>query len=276
MATKNSKNSKNESMNMSAANGNNTLRFTTYTSENTGKTIPVVYGFTGKEDERLPYIAVLEQPKAKKGQKVQRVHGPAYGTYSRLPLGKDGERISCVIWGADPRWHDIAKRAAEIINDLDALTQEDYDDLCAKAEAVYEAKKAESRPTPDPSRDGGEKAGAKKVEPKGSTKPAKAQEPKQDKPKAEKPKSQPNGKAKSEKSKGAKKGDVRGSSLPSRGDLEGSAELTLTATKPAPTYTEAALMAAFAEVAKATKVSKKSRTALENFMKAIIAKAKAA
>lgn len=249
MATKNTKNTKNETMNMSAANGNNTLRFATYTSEKSGKTIPVVYGFTDKDDERLPYIAALEQPKAKKGQKVQRVHGPAYGTYSRLPLGKDGERIPCVIWGADPRWHDIAKRAADIINDLDALTQEDYDDLCAKAEAVYEARKSEGRPSNEELRMTNDESAPAKVQPKSEKKPnAKSQEPKA---KQEKPKNpKPTGKA--------------------------APEVTLSATKSAPAYTEASLMAAFAEVAKVTKLTKESRTALEGFLKAIINKAKVA
>lgn len=254
MATKNTKNTKNETMNMSAANGNNTLRFATYTSENSGKTIPVVYGFTGKDDERLPYIAALEQPKAKKGQKVQRVHGPAYGTYSRLPLGKDGERIPCVIWGADPRWHDIAKRAADIINDLDALTQEDYDDLCAKAEAVYEAKKAEGKAAEGGPNGANEQPA--KVQPKSEKKPsAKSQEPKA---KQEKPDTKG--------SKGSKGSKVQ----------EAAPEVTLTATKQAPAYTEASLMAAFAEVAKVTKLTKESRTALEGFLKAIIEKAKVA
>ncbi len=250
MATKNNKNTKNESMNMSVANGNNTLCFTTYTSEKSGKTIPVVYGFTDKDDERLPYIAVLEQPKAKKGQKVQRVHGPAYGTYSRLPLGKDGERIACVIWGADLRWHDIAKRAAEIINDLDALTQEDYDDLCAKAEAVYEAKKSEGRPTKDGANGAnGANEQPAKVQPKIEKKPsAKSQEPKakQEKPKNSKP------------------------------TAKAAPEVTLSATKSAPSYTEAALMASFEQLAKAMHLSKDNKNAIENFMKAVIKKAKAA
>jgi len=234
MANKNNNKTNNQSVNNQSANS---LQYVTYTSEKSGKTIPVVIGFTGKDDERLPYIAVLEQPKAKKGKKAKKLHGPAYATYCMLPLGNGGERIPCAIWGADPRWHDIAKLAATTINDLDALTQEAYDDLCAKAEAVYEAKKAEGRPTPDPSRNGGEK----KVQPA---------------------KVQPKGKKATDKVK-SEKGKVKNEPT----------EATIKATKPAATYTEASLMAAFAEVAKASKLSKENKGILENFLKAIIAKA---
>lgn len=259
MATNNNK-TNNQSVNNQSANS---LQYVTYTSATSGKTIPVVYGFTGKEDERLPYIAVLEQPKAKKGKKVQRVHGPAYGTYSRLPLGKDGERIPCVIWGADPRWQDIAKRAAEIINDLDALTQEDYDDLCAKAEAVYEAKKAESKAT--------EGTETKKVQPKGSTKPVEPVCPKVA-PSGTKAGSKPTEKPKSEQPKQPKKP----TSKPAKTEKPTAQEVSLKATKPAPAYTEAALMASFEQLAKAMHLSKDNKNAIENFMKAVIKEAKAA
>lgn len=224
MANKNNKTNNQSVKNQSAATAN-VLKYATYTSAKSGKTIPVVIGFTGKDDERLPYIAVLEQPKAKKGKKAKKLHGPAYATYSVLPLGKDGERIPCAIWGADPRWHDIAKLAATTINDLDALTQEAYDDLCAKAQAVYDAKKADPL---TPFRGKSEKEQPAKVQPKGSTKPTKPTKP---------------------------------------------TEATINATKPAATYTEAALMAAFAEVAKASKLSKENKGILENFLKEIIAKA---
>ena len=226
MANKNNNKTNNQSVNNQSANA---LQYVTYTSEKSGKTIPVVIGFTGKDDERLPYIAVLEQPKAKKGKKAKKLHGPAYATYSVLPLGKDGERIPCAIWGADPRWYDIAKLAATTINDLDALTQEAYDDLCAKAEAVYQAKKSEGSPFP--------------TSPKG----AEGEQP---------AKVQPKGKKAAPKAKPTEKPEV-----------------TLSATKPAATYTEASLMAAFEQVAKASKLSKENKGVLENFLKAIIAKA---
>ncbi len=226
MANKKNNKTNNQSVNNQSANS---LQCVTYTSEKSGKTIPVVIGFTGKDDERLPYIAVLEQPKAKKGKKAKKLHGPAYATYSVLPLGKDGERIPCAIWGADPRWHDIAKLAATTINDLDALTQEAYDDLCAKAEAVYEAKKAE---------------GLFNEKENGKEQPAKVQ---------------PKGKKAAPKAKPTEKPEV-----------------TLSATKPAATYTEASLMAAFNQLAKTMHLSKDNKNAIENFMKAVIKEAKAA
>lgn len=219
----------NQSVNNQSANA---LQYVTYTSEKSGKTIPVVIGFTGKDDERLPYIAVLEQPKAKNGKKAKKLHGPAYATYSVLPLGKDGERIPCAIWGADPRWHDIAKLAAVTINDLDALTQEAYDALCDKAEAVYQAKKSEGMPSSEERRVKSEESA--KVQPKGK-------------------------KVKKEKSSTAE-------------------ETTAKATKKASetfgrTVTEAALMAAFEQVAKTAKLSKEGKKSLEQFLKAIIEKA---
>ncbi len=227
MATKNNKT--NQSVNNQSANS---LQYATYTSEKSGKTIPVVYGFTGKDDERLPYIAVLEQPKAKKGKKAKKIHGPACCTYSVLPIGKGGERIPCVIWGADPRWHDIAKLTAKVINDLDALTQEAYDDLCNRAEAVYEAKKAEGKAAD---------------EQKKSEKPAQ--------------KVKPTPKAKAQKTVKQKPSEQ---------------ETTMSASKPASkgkTMTEAALMAAFEQVAKASKLNDANKGILENFLKTIIATA---
>lgn len=212
----------NQSVNNQSANA---LQYVTYTSEKSGKTIPVVIGFTGKDDERLPYIAVLEQPKSKNGKKAKKLHGPAYATYSVLPLGNDGERIPCAIWGADPRWHEVAKMAAVTINDLDALTQEAYDALCDKAEAVYQAKKSEGMPSSEESA---------KVQPKGK-------------------------KVKKEKSSSAE-------------------ETTAKATKKASetfgrTVTEAALMAAFEQVAKTAKLNKEGKKSLEEFLKAVIAAA---
>ena len=46
---KNNSNKKNQSVKNQSANA---LKYATYTSEKSGKTIPVVYGFADKEDER--------------------------------------------------------------------------------------------------------------------------------------------------------------------------------------------------------------------------------
>lgn len=141
MATKNKKN---ETINTSVTNA---LRFTTYKGSKEGaKTIPVVYGFTGKDDERLAYIANMEPaPKAKNGKKAPKKEpGYAHCTYSNLAIN-GGDRIPCVIWGADPRWVEVAKYTAEVINDLNNLTQEQYDKLGDMAAAVYEAIKAEGK-----------------------------------------------------------------------------------------------------------------------------------
>lgn len=232
--TKNNIKTNNQSVNNQSANA---LQYVTYTSEYSGKTIPVVIGFTGKDDERLPYIAVLEQPKAKKGKKAKKLHGPAYATYSVLPLGKDGERIPCAIWGADPRWHDIAKLAAVTVNDLDALTQEAYDALCDKAEAVYQAKKAEPMFNGQKTTDNGQQTG--KVQPKGKV-------------------------AKNEKMKESKNEKAAPQTTNS--------ETTINATKKKG-LTEAALMAAFEQVAKTAKLSKEGKQSLEQFLKAVIAAA---
>lgn len=216
----------------------NKLQYVTYTSQRTGKTIPVVTGFTSKEDERIPYIALLDQPKAKKGKKAkkeQEVDRLAYCTFSMLPLGKDGERIPCVIWGADPRWHDIAKRTAEIINDPYTLTQEDYDDLLNRAKAVFMAKKEEGKK--DEPKD--EKQQPKK-EP---VKPRNASAPKKEEPKP---------KAKKQTSASVQ-------------------EVSTTATKKTgKIYTAEQLMAACEQVAKDMGVNKKNRSALEEFLKSVI------
>ena len=242
----------NKTNNQSANNQSaNALQYVTYTSEKSGKTIPVVIGFTGKDDERLPYIAVLEQPKAKKGKKVKKLHGPAYATYSALPLGKNGERIPCAIWGADPRWHDIAKLAAVTVNDLDALTQEAYDALCDKAEAVYQAKKSEGMPSSEERRVKSEESN---VQPKGK-----------------KPTANVN--------VNVNVNDNVNSLTANRSTLtEIQPETSAKATKKASetfgrTVTEAALMAAFEQVAKAAKLGKESKQSLEQFLKAIIEKA---
>ncbi len=180
----------------------NKLQFTTYTSEKTGKTCPVVYGFTGKEDERLGYICNMEPtPKAKKGKKAEKkVHGYAYSVYSCLPIN-GGDRVPCAIWGADPRWHEVAKFAAEVINDLDALTQEQYDKLGAMAAAVYNARKEESK--------------AEKEEPK------KAEEPKvRVSPKSEKSEKKESQKAKPTPKKDKTDGEVAASGVKVKKDVK--------------------------------------------------------
>ena len=154
MAKKNQ--SKNESKNQSAA----TLSFTTYTSQK-GKVIPVVIGFSGKDDPRVEYVAQV----GKDGEP-----SAVRGRYSSLPI--NGTATPCVMWGAAPCWHEVAKKVAEVFSDFDNMTQEAYDEVCDMAEAAYQLRKAEgqkedaerkaNRPTPDPSRNGGEKAGAKK------------------------------------------------------------------------------------------------------------------
>ena len=121
--------------NQSAATAN-ALKFTTYTSQKSGKTIPVVYGFTDKDDERILYIAQI----GKDGEP-----SAVRGRYTCLPIGKGDERIPCVMWGAHESWHDVAKLAAKTVSDLDAMTQKAYEALCAKANEVYQQRKAESK-----------------------------------------------------------------------------------------------------------------------------------
>ncbi|MBR5728827.1 MAG: hypothetical protein IKX61_01280 [Prevotella sp.] len=163
MATTKNNSRKNESNNQSA----NALKFTTYTSAKSGKTIPVVYGFTDKEDERIAYIAQIG-----KDGTPSAVHG----RYTCLPVGKGDERVPCVMWGANESWHEVAKLAAKTVSDLDALTQEAYDALCAKADAVYQERKADSEQQREERK--AAKAEEKKVSPKAKKQPAKSSQPK--------------------------------------------------------------------------------------------------
>ena len=129
---KNNSNKKNQSVKNQSANA---LKYATYTSEKSGKTIPVVVGFTGREDERIAYIAQI----GKDGQS-----SAVHGRYTQLPIGKGSEHVPCVMWGAAECWHDVAKLAAKTVNDIDALTQDSYDALCDLAEKAYQQRKAES------------------------------------------------------------------------------------------------------------------------------------
>lgn len=127
MAKKNQ--SKNESNNTSAA----TLSFTTYTSQK-GKVIPVVIGFSGKDDPRVEYVAQV----GKDGEP-----SAVRGRYSSLPI--NGTATPCVMWGAAPCWHEVAKKVAEVFSDFDNMTQEAYDEVCDMAEAAYQLRKAEGQ-----------------------------------------------------------------------------------------------------------------------------------
>lgn len=145
MAKKNQ--SKNESKNQSAA----TLSFTTYTSQK-GKVIPVVIGFSGKDDPRVEYVAQV----GKDGEP-----SAVRGRYSSLPI--NGVATPCVMWGAAPCWHEVAKKVAEVFSDFDNMTQKAYDEVCDMAEAAYQERKTE-----------GQKADAerKAAKPKAESKPA--------------------------------------------------------------------------------------------------------
>ena len=120
---------KNESKNQSAA----TLSFTTYTSQK-GKVIPVVIGFSGKDDPRVEYVAQV----GKDGEP-----SAVRGRYSSLPIS--GTATPCVMWGAAPCWHEVAKKVAEVFSDFDNMTQEAYDEVCDMAEAAYQERKAEGQ-----------------------------------------------------------------------------------------------------------------------------------
>ncbi|MBR6141480.1 MAG: hypothetical protein IKQ37_06940 [Bacteroidaceae bacterium] len=127
MATKNNNN---QSVNNQSANS---LQYVTYTSAKSGKTIPVLVGFTSKDDPRIAYIAQI----GKDGEQ-----SAVHGRYTQLNF--DGTMTPCVMWGAAECWHEVAKLAAKTVNDLDTLTQEAYDALCAKASEAYQQRKAES------------------------------------------------------------------------------------------------------------------------------------
>ena len=129
MATKKNQNN-NQSVNNQSANN---LKYATYTSQKSGKTIPVVVGFSGKDDERIAYIAQI----GKDGE-PSAVHG----RYTQLMF--NGQLTPCVMWGAADCWHAVAKLAAKTVNNLDALTQEAYDALCTKADEAYQSRKAEN------------------------------------------------------------------------------------------------------------------------------------
>ncbi len=120
---------KNESKNQSAA----TLSFTTYTSQK-GKVIPVVIGFSGKDDPRVEYVAQV----GKDGEP-----SAVRGRYSSLPI--NGTPTPCVMWGAAPCWHEVAKKVAEVFSNFDNMTQEAYDEVCDMAEAAYQERKAEGQ-----------------------------------------------------------------------------------------------------------------------------------
>lgn len=175
---------KNESNNTSAA----TLSFTTYTSQK-GKVIPVVIGFSGKDDPRVEYVAQV----GKDGEP-----SAVRGRYSSLPI--NGTATPCVMWGAAPCWHEVAKKVAEVFSDFDNMTQEAYDEVCDMAEAAYQERKAE-----------GQKADAerKAAKPKAESKPAAtklAAKGKSEKPAASKPAA----KGKSEKPATAKPATAKG------------------------------------------------------------------
>lgn len=152
MAKKN-QSTKNESKNQSA----NALQYTTYTGQS-GKTIAVVTGFTGKEDPRVEYIAQV----GKDGE-PSAVHG----RFTALPIGGE-ERVPCVMWGVDTCWGAVAKAAAAIFSDFEHLTQEAYDHLCGLAETAYQQRKAEGQ-----AQDAERKAKGETAKPKAkTTKPA--------------------------------------------------------------------------------------------------------
>lgn len=168
MATKNNNQTENNNQ------ANNSLQYATYTSAKSGKTIPVLVGFTGKDDPRIAYIAQI----GKDGE-PSAVHG----RYTQLQF--DGTMTPCVMWGASECWHKVAKLAAKTVSDLDTLTQESYDALCDLADKAYQQRKAESEKAREESKSApkAEKPaprGRKPVEKKDGQKPAAA-------PKTEKP-----------------------------------------------------------------------------------------
>ena len=160
MAKKNQ--SKNESKNQSA----NALQYTTYTGQS-GKTIAVVTGFTGKEDPRVEYIAQV----GKDGE-PSAVHG----RFTALPIGGE-ERVPCVMWGVDTCWGAVAKAAAAIFSDFEHLTEEAYDALIALADKAYEQRKAEGQAQDAERKAKGETAKPKAQPAKGKTKTTKAAKP---------------------------------------------------------------------------------------------------
>ena len=227
---KNNSNKKNQSVKNQSANA---LKYTTYTSEKSGKTIPVVYGFADKEDERIAYIAQI----GKDGQS-----SAVHGRYTQLPIGKGSERVPCVMWGAAECWHDVAKLAAKTVNDIDALTQEGYDALCDLAEKAYQQRKAESEKAKNESKKN-ETIKPKTQQKKGSTK-GKKEQPKKQEPKA---KNTPTPKSEEVSTKAKK--------------------------APKDIYTKDALMAAFEQVSKTMGLTKENRGTLEKFLKQVIDKA---
>lgn len=141
MATKNNNQTENNNQ------ANNSLQYATYTSAKSGKTIPVLVGFTGKDDPRIAYIAQIGkdgEPSAVHGRYTQLPFGidETRGTY--VQLESNAERIPCVMWGAAECWHKVAKLAAKTVSDLDTLTQESYDALCDLADKAYQQRKEES------------------------------------------------------------------------------------------------------------------------------------
>ena len=170
MATKNN----NQSVNNNQAN--NSLQYATYTSAKSGKTIPVLLGFTGKDDPRIAYIAQI----GKDGE-PSAVHG----RYTQLQF--DGTMTPCVMWGAAECWHKVAKLAAKTVSDLNTLTEKSYDALCDLAAKAYQQRKAEgekareerkSAPTAEKPAPRSGKPAAKK----GAQKPAPTPKPKAEKP----------------------------------------------------------------------------------------------
>lgn len=184
MATKNNNQTENNNQ------ANNSLQYVTYTSAKSGKTIPVLVGFTGKDDPRIAYIAQIGkdgEPSAVHGRYTQLPFGIDEKKGAYVQLESNAERIPCVMWGAAECWHKVAKLAAKTVSDLNTLTEKSYDALCDLAAKAYQQRKEESEKAreerkSEPKAETPAPRSGKPADKKGERKPAPAPKPKAEKP----------------------------------------------------------------------------------------------